>query len=210
MKEGLLQELKFVVKADVQGSVEVMKETIEKLSNSQVKMNVIYSNAGSISESDVNLASASNAILIGFNIRPDSNARVLIKSQGVDFRQYNVIYDVEDDLKKAMQGLLAPEIIENIIGRVEIRKIFKVSKVGTIAGCFVTEGKITRKASVRLLRDAVEIYSGKLSSLKRFKDDAREVTQGYECGLSIEDYNDLKEGDILEAFVMEEKEQVLS
>ena len=210
MKEGLLQELKFVVKADVQGSVEVMKETIEKLSNSQVKMNVIYSNAGSISESDVNLASASNAILIGFNIRPDSNARVLIKSQGVDFRQYNVIYDVEDDLKKAMQGLLAPEITENIIGRVEIRKIFKVSKVGTIAGCFVTEGKITRKASVRLLRDAVEIYSGKLSSLKRFKDDAREVTQGYECGLSIEDYNDLKEGDILEAFVMEEKEQVLS
>ena len=209
MKEASLNELKFVVKADVQGSVEVMKQTIEQLSTNQIKMNVIYASAGGITESDVNLAAASGAILIGFNIRPDSKAREPVKKFGVDLRLYTVIYDVVDDLKKAMLGLLKPTYKEKIIGRVEVRNIFHVSKVGTIAGCAVTEGKITRKSELRLIRDAKVIYTGKLASLKRFKNDAKEVQQGYECGLSIEGYNDLKEGDVIEAFEMEEVEKTL-
>ncbi|MBI4040246.1 MAG: translation initiation factor IF-2 [Deltaproteobacteria bacterium] len=204
MQQGNLEEVKFIVKADVQGSVEVVKDIIEKLKTEKIKTKVIFASAGAITESDVHLAAASHAILIGFNIRPDSKAKELIKTQKVDARLYEIIYDVSDDLKKALLGKLEPEHKEVFLGRAEIRQIFKVSKVGQIAGCFVTEGVINRKAHVRLLRDNKIIYTGRLSSLKRFKDDAREVAQGFECGLGIENYNDLKLGDTIEAFVVEE------
>jgi len=209
MKSAALTELKFVLKADVQGSVEVVKQTIEKLSTAKIRMNVIYSAPGAISASDVNLASASNAILIGFNIRPDKQARELVKSEDVDLRLYNVIYELSDDLKKAMVGKLEPVFKEVVIGRAEVRKVFNISKIGTIAGCAVTEGKVTRKAEIRLLRDDKVIFSGKLASLRRLKNDAKEVLEGFECGMSIEKYNDIKEGDVIEAFVMEEVAQTI-
>lgn len=204
LEEGKLEELKMIVKADVQGSQEVIKQTIEKLSSDKVKMNVIYTAVGGISESDVNLAFVSNAVIIGFNVRPDSKADQAAKSQKVEIKLYSIIYDVIEDLKKAMLGKLEPVLKEMSLGKVQVRNVFKISKVGTIAGCSVIEGKITRTSRVRLIRDQAVIYTGKISSLKRFKDDAREVTQGYECGLGIENYNDLKEGDIIEAFVVEE------
>ncbi len=204
MKEGEVEEFKIIVKADVQGSVEVMKQTIEKISTPKVKMNVIYHSTGAISESDVNLASASGAVIIGFNMRPDPKAQELAKAQKVDIKLYSIIYDVIDDLKKAMLGKLEPTIQETVLGRVEVRNIFKVSKVGTVAGCSVVSGKVTRTCKVRLLRDSVVIYTGKVISLKRFKDDAKEVLQGYECGIGLENYNDVKEGDVIEAFIVEE------
>ena len=204
MKEASLEELKFVVKADVQGSVEVVKQTIEKLTTDKVKMKVIYTGVGAITESDVNLATTSKAILVGFNIRPDSNSRELVKNQKIDLRLYTIIYDLVEDLKKAMIGRLAPSFKEAVIGRVEVRNVFNISKIGTIAGCYVTEGKVTRQAQVRLLRDSKVVYTGKIASLKRFKNDAREVEQNFECGISIENYNDIKQGDVIEAFIVEE------
>ncbi|OGQ34633.1 MAG: translation initiation factor IF-2 [Deltaproteobacteria bacterium RIFCSPLOWO2_01_FULL_38_9] len=210
MQEGEVKELKLIVKADVQGSVEVIRQSLEKLSTPQVKMNVIFSMTGAISESDVNLASASNAIIIGFNIRPDIKAQELAKSQKVDIRLYSIIYDLLEDMKKSMVGQLEPTFKESVLGRAEVRNVFKISKVGAIAGCNVVSGKITRTAKARLLRDSVVIYTGKISSLKRFKDDAKEVLEGYECGIGLENYNDVKENDVIEAFMVEEIAGVLS
>ncbi|WP_027718245.1 translation initiation factor IF-2 [Desulfovirgula thermocuniculi] len=203
IKEGQVKELRIIIKADVQGSAEALKQALERLSTEEVKVSIIHQGVGAITETDIMLASASNAIIIGFNVRPDVNARRVAEREKVDIRLYRVIYEAIDDVKKAMSGLLEPEYREVFLGRAEVRKIFKISKVGTVAGCYVTEGKITRDAGVRLLRDGKVVYEGRLASLKRFKDDVREVAQGYECGLSLEKYNEIQEGDIIEAYTME-------
>jgi translation initiation factor IF-2 len=203
IKEGEVKELKIVIKADVQGSVEAIKQSLENLSTSEVRVNVIHGGVGAVSESDVMLASASNAIIIGFNIRPDVTAKSIADSEGVDIRLYRVIYDAINDVRAAMEGLLEPEVKEVILGRAEVRATFKVPKVGIIAGSYVTSGKVSRNAQVRVLRDNVVVHEGKVESLKRLKDDAKEVLEGYECGIGIERFNDVKEGDVLEAFVME-------
>ena len=203
IQEGQVKELCLIIKADVQGSVEAVKQSLERLTTGEVKVNIIHGGVGAISETDIMLASASNAIIIGFNVRPDVNARKAAEAEKVDIRLYRVIYDAIEDVKAAMSGLLDPEIKEVILGRVEIRKTFKVSKLGVIAGCYVVEGKVTRDAGVRLIRDGVVIFEGKLDSLKRFKDDAKEVLQGFECGLTLDKFNDLREGDIIEAFTTE-------
>ncbi len=203
IQEGSIKELPIIIKADVQGSAEALKQSLERLSTEEVKINLIHRGVGAITETDIMLASASNAIIIGFNVRPDVNARKIAESEQVDIRLYRVIYDAIEDIKAAMGGLLDPEYKEVDLGRVEIRKTFKVSRIGTIAGCYVTDGKVTRDAKVRLIRDGIVIYEGKLDSLKRFKDDVREVSQGYECGLTIEGYNDIKEGDVIEAYTVE-------
>lgn len=209
IQEGQVKELNVVIKADVQGSVEALRTALEKLSNEEVRVNIIHGGVGAISETDIMLASASNAIVIGFNVRPDANARKAAEAEKVDVRLYRVIYDAIEDVKAAMSGLLEPEYREVFVGRAEVRQIFKVPKLGIAAGCYVLEGKITRNAQVRLIRDGVVIHEGRLASLKRFKDDVREVVQGYECGLMIENYNDINEGDIIEAFVMEEVKRKL-
>ena len=202
-----MKELNIVVKADVQGSVEAVKQSLEKLSNDEVKVRVIHGGVGAITESDVTLAQVSNAIIIGFNVRPGTGINESAETAGVDMRLYRVIYDAIDDVKAAMIGMLDPEYKEVITGHVEIRQIFKVSGVGTIAGGYVTDGKIIRNTDVRIVRDGIVIFEGKLASLKRFKDDVKEVAQGFECGLSFEKYNDIKEGDVVEAFTMEEIER---
>jgi translation initiation factor IF-2 len=204
IKEGKIKELGIIVKADVQGSLEAIKQSLEKLSNDSVKVRVIHGAVGTITETDITLASASNAIIIGFNVRPDSNAIALADKENVDIKTYRIIYNAIDDIKAAMEGMLEPEYKEVILGRTEIRQIYKVSNVGTIAGCYVLDGKITRGASIRLIRNGIVVLEGALASLKRFKDDVKEVASGYECGLSIEKYNDIKEGDIIEAFEMQE------
>lgn len=204
IKEGELKELKIILKADVQGSVEAIRQSLEKLSNDEVKVKVIHGGVGGIGDGDVMLASASNAIIIGFNVRPDPAAKRIAEKENVDIRLYRIIYNIIDDVKKAMEGMLEPEYKEVVNGRAEIRAIYKVPKVGNIAGCYVLEGKINRNNDVRLIRDNIVIHEGKIGSLKRFKDDAREVLEGYECGIGIEHFNDLKEGDIIEAFFMEE------
>ncbi|RME35260.1 MAG: translation initiation factor IF-2, partial [Deltaproteobacteria bacterium] len=204
IQEGDVQELRVIVKADVQGSVEAVKDSLLKLSNDKCRLVVIHTAVGGISESDVTLASASDAIILGFNVRPEPKANQLAEQEGVDIRLYNIIYDAVADVKSAMEGLLAPTLKEVALGRVEVRETFHISKVGTIAGCYVLEGKVTRNAKVRLVRDNVVIYEGSLSSLKRFKDDAREVVAGYECGIGLENYNDIKVGDIIEAYEIEE------
>jgi len=203
IQEDQVKELRVVVKADVQGSVEALCQSIERLSTDEVKVNIIHNGVGAISETDIMLASASNAIVIGFNVRPDVNARKAAETENIDVRLYRVIYDAIEDIKAAMSGLLDPEYREVPLGRVEIRKLFKVSKIGNIAGCYVVEGKITRDAGVRIVRDGIVIHEGKLDSLKRFKDDVKEATQGYECGLTVEKFNDIQEGDIVEAFTTE-------
>lgn len=203
IKEGQVKELNIIIKADVQGSVEALKQSLESLSTEEVKVNTIHSGVGLISETDILLASASSAIIVGFNVRTDVNARRVAELEKVDIRLYKVIYDAINDMKAAMSGLLEPEYKEVTIGRAEVRKTFKVSRLGTIAGCYVTEGKIARDAKVRLVRGEQIIYEGKLDSLKRFKDDVREVLQGYECGLALDKFNELKEGDIVEAFATE-------
>ncbi|MFZ5556714.1 MAG: translation initiation factor IF-2 [Pseudomonadota bacterium] len=200
MGEGEAKSLSLIIKADVQGSHEALAHALEKLSTDEVKVNIVHSGVGGITESDINLALASKAVIIGFNSRPDATARKLIASSGVDVRYYNVIYDAVDEVKAALSGMLAPERKENVIGLVEIREIFRISKVGTVAGCYVTEGLVRRGAQIRLLRDNVVIHTGELDSLKRFKDDVREVKAGFECGLSVKDFNDLKVGDQLEVF----------
>ncbi|MBQ9941556.1 MAG: translation initiation factor IF-2, partial [Christensenellaceae bacterium] len=181
-----------------------VRQSLEKLSNDEVRVRVIHGAVGAISESDILLASAANAIIIGFNVRPDANVTAAAEREGVDIRLYRVIYNAIEDITNAMKGMLAPEFTEKVLGHAEVRQTFKVSSVGTIAGCYVQDGKMVRNAGVRLLRDSVIVYEGKLSSLKRFKDDAKEVNTGYECGLTLDGFNDLKEGDVIEAFEMVE------
>ncbi len=204
IKEGEMKELNLIVKADVRGTSEAVSASLEKLTNDEVRVRVIHAAVGAINESDVMLASASNAIIIGFNVRPSAEVVDSAKRQSVDIRLYRVIYDCLEEMEAAMKGMLAPKFQENVLGHVEVRQTFKVSGVGTIAGCYVTNGKIVRSCKVRLVRDGVVIHEGELASLKRFKDDAREVAAGYECGCSIEKYNDIKVGDIIESYVMEE------
>ena len=204
MEEGKLKQLNIIVKADVQGSAEAIKQSLEKLSDDEVRVRVIHSAAGAVTESDVTLAKVSNAIIIAFNVRPVATAKQAAEKEEVEIKQYSVIYQAIDDVKAAMKGMLDPIYEEKVIGNVEVRQVFKVSNVGTIAGAYVLEGKIERNAGVRVLRDNVVIHEGKLVSLKRFKDDVKEVAKGYECGMQIENYNDLKEGDIIEVYVMEE------
>ena len=204
MEEGHLKVLNLIVKADVQGSVEAIKQSMEKLSNEEVKVKVIHAAAGAVTESDVTLAKVSNAIIIAFNVRPMPTAKDMAEKDEIEIKQYSVIYQAIDDVEAAMKGMLAPKFQEHIIGNAEVRQTFKISNVGTIAGAYVLEGKLERNAGVRVLRDNVVIHDGKLASLKRFKDDAKEVTKGYECGIQIEKYNDIKEGDIIEAYILEE------
>lgn len=202
VKKGEVKELNIIIKADVQGSIEALKQALEKCSGEQVQVKIIHGAVGAISESDVMLASASNAIIIGFNVRPDSNAKKLAEKENIDIRSYRIIYDVVDDIQSAMKGMLEPEYQEIVLGRAEVRALFKVPTIGVVAGCFVNEGKITRNAQIRVIRQGVVVYEGKIASLKRFKDDVREVVSGYECGIGIEKFNDIKEQDIFEAFVM--------
>jgi translation initiation factor IF-2 len=209
MGEGQAKILSLIIKADVQGSYEGLSHALAKLSTDEVKVNIVHAGVGGITESDVNLALASKAVIIGFNTRADTAARKLAESSGVDIRYYNVIYEAVDEVKAALSGMLAPEKKENVLGLVEIRQIFKISSVGTVAGCYVTEGLIRRNARVRLLRDNVVIHDGELDSLKRFKDDAREVKAGFECGLSVKNYDDLKVGDQLEAYEVVEVARTL-
>ena len=204
IQEGKMKELNIIIKADVQGSVEAVKQSLEKLSNEEVRIRTIHGGVGTITESDVQLASASGAIIIGFNVRPETTTKAMAEREQVDIRLYRVIYNAIDDIKAAMKGMLDPEFIEKVIGHCEIRQTFKVSGLGTVGGAYVTDGKIVRNAGVRLVRDGIVVYEGQLSSLKRFKDDAKEVATNFECGLMLEKYNDIKEGDVLEAFIMEE------
>jgi translation initiation factor IF-2 len=206
---GEVKDLNIVIKSDVQGSMEALQFSLGKLATDKVKVAVIHSGVGGISESDVMLASASSAVIIGFNVRPEAKGVDLAEREGVDIRLYSVIYDVVDDVRKAMEGLLEPTLKEVVQGRAEVRNTFHISKIGTIAGCSVLSGKITRNSSIRLLRDSVVMHDGKLSSLKRFKDDAKEVVEGYECGLGIENFNDVQVGDHIEAYVIEKVAGIL-
>ncbi len=201
--DGGRKTLHLILKAEGQGSVEALRSRVESLSNAEVDINVVHAGVGGITPNDVNLASASNAVLIGFNIRPDESVKRMAESEQVDLRFYQVIYDVENDLKKAMVGMLAPKFREVILGRAEVREIFKVSKVGTIAGCYVQSGKLTRNAKVRIIRDSAVAFEGELESLRRFKDDVREVAENFECGVQIAKYGDLKQGDVIEAWTSE-------
>lgn len=206
MTEGKMKELNLIVKADVQGSVEALVSEVKKLSNEEVKVNVIHSGVGAVTENDVLLAQTSSAIIIAFNVRPDANAKVAAAREQVEIRTYRIIYEVIDEINLALKGMLAPKYRENVLGHAEVRAIYHISSVGTIAGCYVTDGKIERNSGVRLLRDNVVVYEGKLQSLRRVKDDVKEVSQGYECGVGLERYNDIKEGDVIESFVMEQIE----
>ncbi len=202
MKQGEMKDLNVIIKGDVQGSVEALSASLMKIDVEGVNVRIIHTAVGAINESDVTLANASNGIIIGFNVRPDAGAKRAAEAENVDMRLHRVIYNVIEEIESAMKGLLDPEFEEQVIGQAEVRQTFKVSKVGTIAGSYVTEGKITRNAGVRVIRDGIVLFEGELDTLKRFKDDAKEVAQGYECGITIEKYNDLKEGDIIEAFEM--------
>ena len=207
IKEGEQLTLNILIKADVQGSTEAVRQSLEKLNNDQVKINVLHAGVGAITKDDVNLAATANATIIGFNIRPDNNAREVATKENIDIRLYRVIYQAIEDIEKAMKGLLAPEFKEVLLGHAEVRNVFKITGSGTIAGCYVTDGKMQRNQPVRLLRDNVVVFEGKLSSLRRFKDDVREVASGYECGIGLENYNDIKEKDVIECFMMEEVER---
>ena len=204
IKEGEVKDFNIIVKADVQGSAEAVTASLRKLSNEEVRVQVIHSGVGGINESDVMLAAASGAIIVGFNVRPEPAAADSAARQDVEIRTYRIIYDCLEEIESAMKGMLAPKFQEVVIGHAEVRQTFKVSGVGTIAGCYVTDGKVQRAAQVRIVRDNIVIHEGVLSTLRRFKDDAKEVSSGYECGMSFEKYNDIKEGDVIEAFVMEE------
>ena len=204
MEEGKLKQLNLIVKADVQGSVEAVKQALEKLTNEEVKVKVIHAAAGAVNQSDVTLAKVSNAIIIAFNVRPDNTAREIAEKDEVEIKQYSIIYQAIEDVEAAMKGMLDPEFEEKIIGTAEVRQTFRISNVGTIAGAYVLTGKVARNAGVRIIRENVVIHDGKLATLKRFKDEAKEVSKGFECGIQIENYNDIKEGDIIEAYVMEE------
>ena len=202
--EGEIKELPIIVKADVQGSVEAVKQSLEKLSNDEVRVKVIHGAVGAVSEGDVMLASASNAIIVGFNVRPDPVAAESAARDGVDIRLYRIIYDAIEEITTAMKGMLAPKFREISLGELQVRQVYKISNVGTVAGCRVTSGKITRDSKVRVVRDGIVIAEDEIASLKRFKDDAKEVAEGYECGVTLEKFADVKEGDVYEAFKMEE------
>ena len=204
ISEGQLKTLNIIIKTDVQGSLEALKGSLEKISNDEVKVSAIHGGVGGINETDIMLAKASEAIVIGFNVRADSNAKVVAEREGVDIRIYNVIYDAVDDVTAAMKGMLAPKFRESVSGTVEVREVFKISGVGTVAGCYVTSGKVIRNGKVRIFRNNISIYEGSILALKRFKDDVKEVAAGYECGISVENYNDIKVGDIFEIYQMEE------
>jgi translation initiation factor IF-2 len=204
MKEGDIKDLNLILKADVHGSIEALSDSLTKLSNEEVKINIVHSGTGTIAESDVSLATVSDAIIIGFSVRPTSKVQTLASEENVDMRFYNVIYDVIKDVKNAIAGMMASTFEERILGRADVREIFHVPKVGTIAGCYVTEGKIERGQPIRILRDGVVLYEGRNSSLRRYKDDVKEVPSGYECGIGIENYNDIKVGDALESYYLEE------
>ena len=204
LSEGDLKELNVIVKADVQGSVEAVRDSLEKLSNDEVKVRVIHGGVGAINESDVMLAQTSGAIIVGFNVRPDGVAKAAAERDGVDMRMYRVIYDCIEEIKAAMKGMLAPKFRENQLGTAEVRNVYKISNVGTVAGCYITNGKVTRACQIRVVRDGIVICEDKIASLRRFKDDVKEVAQGYECGIGLEKFADIKEGDIFEAFIMEE------
>lgn len=207
LQSGEVKELGLIVKADVQGSIEALKQSLERCSCDEVEVKIIHGAVGAINESDVMLASASNAIIIGFNVRPDSNAKRMAEKDKIDIRTYRIIYDVVDDIEAATKGMLEPVFEEVVVGRAEVRQTFKVPNIGMVAGCIVTDGKITRNAMLRVIRQGVVVYEGKIASLKRFKDDAREVLTGYECGIGVEKYNDIKEQDVFEAFVDQKVEQ---
>jgi translation initiation factor IF-2 len=202
--EGEMKVLNMIVKADVQGSVEAVKQSMEKLSNEQVRVQVIHAAVGAIKESDIMLAESSNAIIIGFNVRPDSNAKQIAERSGVDIKLYRIIYEAIEDVEKALKGMLAPKISEVYLGKAEVREVFKISGVGQVAGSYVTDGKILRSGKLRIYRDDVMICEGNVLQLKRFKDDVKEVAQGYECGISIEKFNDIKVGDFIECYQVEE------
>ncbi|MFP4487868.1 MAG: translation initiation factor IF-2, partial [Bacteroidales bacterium] len=197
---GNFQELNIIVKGDVDGSVEALSDSLIKLSTEEIQVNIQHKAVGQISESDVLLAAASNAIIIGFQVRPSLEARKLAEKEEIDVRLYSIIYDAINEIKSAMEGMLSPEVKEEITCTVEVRDVFKITKVGTIAGCFVREGKITRNTKIRVIRDGIVIYTGELGSLKRFKDDVKEVASGYECGLNIKNFNDIKVGDVIEGY----------
>lgn len=204
IKEGEVKELNLIIKGDVQGSIEALKKAVEDIVHPEVKLKVIHAAVGGITESDVNLAATANAIIIGFNVRPEPKAQELAENLGVDIKLYSIIYEVIDDVKKALIGMLQPEIKEKILGRAEVRAVFKISKIGTVAGCYVLNGVISRASDgIRVIRDNIVVYEGKIGSLKRFKEDVREVQAGYECGIAIENFNDIKEGDILENYILE-------
>ena len=207
IKEGQIIDLNIIVKADVQGTAEAVKASLEKIDVDGVRVNVIRSTVGAISESDVILASASQAIIYGFNVRPDAKVRSKAEEENVEIRLHNVIYKMVEEIETAMKGMLAPKYHEVVTGQAEIRQVIKASKIGNIAGCYVTDGSIKRNSGIRLIRDGIVVYEGKLASLRRFKDDVKEVNSGFECGLNIENYNDIKEGDIIEGYVMEEVEK---
>ena len=207
IEEGKQTDLNLIVKADVQGSIEALRDAFEKMDQSEVRINIVHSAVGGITETDVTLAAASDAIIIGFNIRPDASAREAAEREGVDVRLYRVIYQAIEDVQKAMKGLLEPEYKEVTLGHAEVRNTFRITGAGTVAGCYVKDGKLQRNAEARLIRDNVVVFEGKLSSLKRFKDDAKEVAEGYECGVSFDSFNDIKEGDVIECYVMEEVER---
>ena len=202
--EGEMKTLNIIVKADVQGSVEAVKSSLAKLSNDEVKVNVIHAAVGAISETDIMLAESSGAVIIGFNVRPDSNAKNSAEKSGVDIKLYRVIYEAIEDVQKALKGMLAPKYQETYMGKAEVRETFKITGVGTVAGCYVTEGKIVRNGKLRIYRDDIMICEGNVLQLKRFKDDVKEVNQGFECGISIEKFNDIKIGDFIESYVIEE------
>ena len=204
MTAGEIKLLPIIIKADVQGSQEALAQSLLKLSTDEVKIQIVYSGVGGVSESDVNLAIASKAVIIGFNTRADAGARKLAEGNAVEIRYYDIIYAAVDDLKAALSGMLTPDKVEEVIGTAEIRQVFKASKVGSIAGCMVTSGLVKRTAQLRLLRNNVVIFTGELDSLKRFKDDAKEVREGFDCGLNIKGYNDIAEGDFLEFFEIRE------
>ena len=197
---GDFKELNIILKGDVDGSVEALTDSLQKLSTEEIQINIVHKGVGAITESDVLLASASDAIIIGFNVRPMGNARLIADKEEIDIRSYSIIYDAINDVKDAMEGMLSPEMREEITGNAEIRNTFKISKIGTIAGCMVTSGKIYKNSGVRVIRDGVVIYVGELISLKRFKDDVKEVAKGYDCGLQIKDYNDIKVEDTIEFY----------
>ena len=206
---GEFKELNLIVKGDVDGSIEALSDSLQKLSTEKVQVNIIHKAVGQITESDVLLASASSAYIIGFQVRPSATARKLAETEEIQIKLYSIIYKAIEEMRDAMEGLLSAKIEENIVGSAEIRETFKISKIGTIAGCFVTEGKILRSSKVRVLREGIVVYTGLLGSLKRFKDDAKEVLKGYECGLNIEKFNDIKVGDVVEAYEDVEVKQTL-
>jgi translation initiation factor IF-2 len=204
MQEGEVKDLNIIIKADVHGSIEALNDSLTKLSNDEVNVNVVHAASGTIAESDIPLATVSNAIIIGFNVRPTPKVQALANEENVDMRFYSVIYDVIKDVKNAMAGMMASTFEEQVLGTAEVREVFQIPKIGNIAGCYVTDGKMERGQNMRLLRDGIVIFEGKNSSLRRFKDDVKEVQAGYECGIGIENFNDIKVGDTIDCYFMKE------